>query len=129
MFTNKACKLLRIENTDKIHWLGINYVERQNAITFYKEIFNIGKIKIGIVQIREYKRNSKIHTKTEYEKILNRNFMKFCEKMSKKGVQILKNNVKIYSDSYCAFANGNLCVFQNIGEMRVEEKKELKEGN
>lgn len=129
VYTKRAVKLLRIENGTFIYDIGINQLKDNMVTSSYQKLFQIGTIKVGRIHNREYTKKLKKYTSKEYTKILNRNYEIFCEKIEKKGVQILENSVKIYSDSYCAFAKGNLCVSQTVGTIRAEEKKELKEGN
>lgn len=62
-----------------------------------------------------YKKISKFYSLTEMQKILSSNFQYYCKELNKKGVVILKNNVKIYTWSDRSIAKGDIIIEKSIG--------------
>ncbi len=64
---------------------------------------------------RPYRPQEKKYSKKELQKILSANFQRYCKDLDKKGVEIIENNVKIYTGSDKAEAKGRLTVLTPIG--------------
>lgn len=77
-----------------------------------------------------YKPHEKQHRKEELQQILTERFVRYCEDLEKKGVEIIENNVKIYTGQNESSAKGNLTVRMPIGKekaaklLKIPEKKE-----
>ena len=82
-------------------------------------------VTLGMDVIEEYQPVNKNHQEKEYQEKLSADFQKFCLNLEKKGVQILENNVKIYSDTARASARGTLTLAETIGSKHLTAKKEL----
>lgn len=82
-------------------------------------------VTLGMDVIEEYQPVNKKHQEKEYQEKLSADFQKFCLNLEKKGVQILENNVKIYSDTARASARGTLTLAETIGSKHLTAKKEL----
>lgn len=52
---------------------------------------------------------------------------KFCEKLTQKGIQIMKNNVMIVTDGKYCKAEGSLKVIEKIGKNRATVLEEVQE--
>lgn len=65
-----------------------------------------------------YKPHEKQRRKEEIQKILTERFVRYCEDLEKKGVEIIENDVKIYTGSAKAEAKGTLTVITDIGTER-----------
>ena len=75
----------------------------------------VGIITYGIREAMPYKKQKKMYTTSEIQQILTANFQYYCRELEKKGVVILKNNVKIYTWSDKAKAKGTITVEMPIG--------------
>ena len=66
--------------------------------------FPIFSFTIDATTVTPYKKTLKNHTKDEICRILSEDFQAYCKEMEKKGVEIIQNDVKIYtgSETYCA---------------------------
>lgn len=101
-----------------------------DEFTTESQVYNLFlNTKIGVKTWREYQIEDGIYTKNEYQMILSTKFNQFCKDLAKKGVQILENSVKIYTESERVFAKGSLIVVKEIGVRQKTEMKELQEGN
>ena len=75
------------------------------------------------------------YEKEELRRILSERFVKECGELEKKGVEIIENNVKIYTENEQAEARGTLTVLQKIGTEQkasipeVQNREELTYGN
>lgn len=76
---------------------------------------------VGKYTVLPYEKDSKSYTKEEIQYILTRRFKQYCEDLEKKGVEIIENDVKIYTGSQKAQAKGTLIVMKSIGEKRASE--------
>lgn len=63
----------------------------------------------------------KSYTKEEIQQILTQRFVRYCEDLEKKGVEIIENDVKIYTGSKKSEAKGRLTVRMPIGEKKESE--------
>lgn len=71
-------------------------------------------IRIGSYIVRYYYIEEKKHTDKSLQQILSRNYQHFTETLGKKGVEIISNDVKIYTGRVCARATGQLTVITDI---------------
>lgn len=94
--------------------------------------FCIGKsfilpFSFGMREIRPYRSIEKKYETEEIQNILSTKFFGDCADMEKKGVEILQNNVKIYTECDFASAKGTLTVITDVGEWKTTEKLSLPE--
>lgn len=71
-------------------------------------------IRIGSRISRYYHIEEKMHTEKSLQQILSRNYQHFTDTLEKKGVEIISNDVKIYTGRICAKASGQLNVITDI---------------
>ena len=74
---------------------------------------------------RPYRPQEKKYSKKELQKILSANFQRYCKDLDKKGVEIIENNVKIYTGSKKAEARGTLTVLTPIGTLAQSQLLEI----
>lgn len=84
-------------------------------------------VSYGLKTVREYTFQEKIYEKDEIKTILTEEFEQFCADLEKKGVQILENDVKIYTGKNIAAAKGTLTLIEQIGKSVPTEKLEIPE--
>ena len=120
-----------LETENSIYQIGEKDFSDKNAVTSTR-IKRLGisenfylPYSFGISVAEEVEPVAEKYSKEELREKLSTNFHKFCVDLEKKGVQILKNNVKIYFDTVRASARGNLTLSEQIGENRTSSKKEL----
>lgn len=88
----------------------------------------------GVRTVRPYKPIERKYTKKELQELLTGRFSRYCEDLEKKGVEILQNDVKIYTGSDTAEAKGTLTVEMPIGEkspsklIRIPENEDEQSG-
>lgn len=70
---------------------------------------------------------TKKYTEKEQQQILTERFYRNLEALEKKGVEILENNVKIYTGSESSKAQGTLTVRMPVGEKKPSELLEVPE--
>lgn len=90
----------------------------KNEYASFEEIskqLSFGKVTVGIRKAYPYEKEERNYSKKELQKILTSNFQYYCQELEKKGVVILKNNVKIDTWSDKAKAKGTLTVEMPIG--------------
>lgn len=80
-----------------------------------------GIVSYGYRHVNPYKKIKRTYLKQEIQKILTDNFTYYCNELKKKGVVILKNNVKIYTWSDEAKALGTLTLEMPIGHKAKSE--------
>ena len=64
---------------------------------------------------KPYRPLEKKYSKRELQRILSASFQRYCKDLDKKGVEIIENNVKIYTGSEKAEAKGRLTVLVPVG--------------
>ena len=64
---------------------------------------------------KPYRPLEKKYSKKELQRMLSASFQRYCKDLDKKGVEIIENNVKIYTGSDKAEAKGRLTVLTPIG--------------
>ena len=63
--------------------------------------------------------------KRQIRALLSARFSSYCEDLEKKGVEIIENDVKIYTGSKEARAQGTLTVLMPVGEAKPAVKTEI----
>ena len=89
--------------------------------------FKFGNLTLEARHVVPYKKIPKKYSKVEIQKILSSNFNYYCQELRKKGVVILKNNVKIYTWSDRAKATGTLIIEKPIGYIVKSQLLEMGE--
>ncbi|WP_286152984.1 sporulation protein YqfD [Sporofaciens musculi] len=74
---------------------------------------------------KPYRPLEKKYTKNELQRILIKSFQRYCKDLDKKGVEIIENNVKIYTGSEKAEAKGRLTVLTPIGTLTQSQLLEI----
>ena len=69
--------------------------------------------------------HKKQHEKEEIQKILTERFVRYCEDLEKKGVEIIENDVKIYTGQDKSEAKGSLMVQMPIGKEKASKLLEI----
>ena len=72
-----------------------------------------------------YKATKEKYTKKELQQLLSSSFQRYCADLEKKGVEIIQNDVKIYTGSEKAEAKGNLTVLMPIGTQAPSQLLEI----
>ena len=73
-------------------------------------------VSYGIKRYFFYTEKKKKYTEKEIKSRLTVRFRRYCRDLEKKGVEIIENNVKIYTGSNVTEAKGNLVAIMPIGE-------------
>ena len=81
----------------------------------YSKQNKIGPFTYGIREVVPYEKKERDYSRSEIQEILTSNFKYYCKELEKKGVVILKNNVKINTWSDQAKATGELLIKQPFG--------------
>ena len=89
---------------------------------FEKHIFqwqfrplNIFPLTFEEITVTPYRKRHKNYTKAQIRKILSEDFQNYCKEMKKKGVEIIQNDVKIYTGSETYYAKGTLKIRCSVG--------------
>ena len=80
---------------------------------------------IGVVGLTPYKPVMKNYTDQQLQDKLNRYFLRYCEDLDKKGVEIIQNDVKIDTGSKEGAISGTLTIICNTGHSRQSEIPQL----
>lgn len=80
---------------------------------------------IGVVGLTPYKPVMKNYTDQQLQDKLNRYFLRYCEDLDKKGVEIIQNDVKIDTGSKEGAISGTLTIICNTGQSRQSEIPQL----
>lgn len=80
---------------------------------------------IGVVGLTPYKPVIKNYTDQQLQDKLNRYFLRYCEDLDKKGVEIIQNDVKIDTGSKEGAISGTLTIICNTGQSRQSEIPQL----
>lgn len=86
---------------------------------FYLPVF------YGIRDAKPYKSINKKYSTKEVQQILSDKFEEYCKDLEKKGVEIIENDVKIYTESEKAEARGTLTVIMPIGTSAPSQLLEI----
>lgn len=84
-------------------------------------------ISYGRRTIKEYKFKKEKRKEKEVQEILSKNFHVFCRDLEKKGVEIIRKNVKIYNESQSAKASGSLTLIKKAEKRRETEMIQIEE--
>ena len=82
-------------------------------------------ISYGKKTARPYESGEIKYTKKELQQRLSRKFQQYCKDLEKKGVEIIENDVKIYTGSQKAEAKGRLTVQMPIGRQAESRLREI----
>ena len=82
-------------------------------------------VHIGVVGLTPYKPVMKKYTDQQLQDKLNRYFLRYCEDLDKKGVEIIQNDVKIDTGSKEGAISGTLTIICNTGQSRQSEIPQL----
>ena len=82
-------------------------------------------VSTGVRTIRPYTPKEHKYSKKELQNILSARFGRYCEDLEKKGVEIIENDVKIYTGQKKAKAKGTLTVIMPIGTAAPTEVVEV----
>ena len=131
--TGKKKQQIWIESDEEIRFIG----SLKNGYKYYKvsseqKSIKLGNIvpipwKFGMITVEECNKKTKTYTKEEIQVKLSQNFQRFCQDLEKKGVQILKNDVKIYSGVERTSAKGILVLEEKTGETVTGKRYEINE--
>ncbi|MDD6440751.1 MAG: sporulation protein YqfD [bacterium] len=131
--TGKKKYQVWVENNDKIYFIG----SVKNGYKYYKiyeqqKKITLGDIvplpwKFGIKTVEECKKKTENYTEEEVRLKLSEKFHRFCQNLEKKGVQILKNDVKIYCGAERTSAKGILVLEEKTGETVAGERYKINE--
>lgn len=80
---------------------------------------------IGIVRQTPYEPVTKKYTDQQIQDKLNRYFLRYCEDLDKKGVEIIQNDVKIDTGSKEGTMSGTLTIICKAGQSRQSEIPKL----
>ncbi len=72
-----------------------------------------------------YTPRKKQHDTAEIQQILTERFVRYCEDLEKKGVEIIENDVKIYTGQDESEAKGSLTVRMPIGKAKASRLLEV----
>ena len=67
------------------------------------------------ITVTPYQKKHQNYTKAQIRKILSADFQNYCKEMEKKGVEIIQNDVKIYTGSETYYAKGTLKIRCSVG--------------
>lgn len=114
-YTGKKKRMFLLETKENMYIVGSIEHKLKNWHSIYKNVNVTKAMKVGIKTLKEYDKIEKKYGEKECTRILSSQFVKFCRELEKKGVQILENDVKIYTESKRAFAKGNVTICTKIG--------------
>ncbi|MGN0332111.1 MAG: sporulation protein YqfD [Lachnospiraceae bacterium] len=83
----------------------------------------------GIRRVVPYEIKEMTYSQKELQKILTERFLRTSSDLGKKGVEIIENNVKIYTGSKETMAKGNLEVRMPVGEKRPSQIIDIPENS
>lgn len=81
----------------------------------------------GKKTVKQYESKKKTYERKELQQILSLHFKQFCKDLEEKGVEILENNVKIYTEQTGARAKGTLVLKEKLGKPVPTEVIEIEE--
>lgn len=79
----------------------------------------------GIRTMTPYRPSEKPYSKKQVQRLLSGSFSRYCKDLEEKGVEILQNDVKIYTESDTAVARGTLTVLMPVGKKKPSEPIEI----
>lgn len=124
---------------DTVFSFGSHKTKKKNWDSIREEkVFRLGDsfyfpISWGIQSVRPYQEKQKPYSSKELQNLLSKDFYQKMESLEKKGVEIIENDVKIYTGSTKATVKGTLSVVMNVGVSHptdltgVEQKNAVEE--
>ena len=79
------------------------------------QIANVIPVTLEKSTITPYRKMYKKYTKADARMILSADFQDYCKELEKKGVEIIQNDVKIYTGSETYYAKGTLKIRCSVG--------------
>lgn len=79
----------------------------------------------GHTAARYYDAEERTYDNTDIKEILSRRFSRYCDELEKKGVEIIENDVKIYTESQTASARGKVTVHTPVGVSVPSKTKDV----
>lgn len=79
----------------------------------------------GVRRLVPYEPEEKQYSRKEIQKILTERFHRYCKDLEKKGVEIIQNDVKIYTGSESSSAKGKIQVRMPVGKKKDSELLEV----
>ena len=79
------------------------------------QIANVIPVTLEKSTITPYRQMYKKYTKADARMILSADFQDYCKELEKKGVEIIQNDVKIYTGSETYYAKGTLKIRCSVG--------------
>lgn len=131
--TGKKKYQVWVETDKKIQFIGnLKNGYKYYKISEYQNKLTLGEIvplpwKMGLKIVEECRKKTQTYTEEEVRAKLSEEFHRFCQDLEKKGVQILKNDVKIYCGVERTSAKGILVLEEKIGETIAGERYEINE--
>ncbi len=108
-----------------IHYEKYDITNEENQLkigdSFYLPVI------FSMANINEYKENQVKYTNNEIELLAKTKLDKFLENLTKKGVQIISNNVTIVVDKKSCIADGKIQVVEKIGKYKNIEDNEWRQ--
>lgn len=121
-------KFMAKTDTEKNGNSDTSYYENNKNNISKEHLKNASQLKItptltlpiyfGSTTTYEYETISRFLTENETKELLEEEIFYFCDDLEKKGVQIYKNNVKMYISDAKGTALGKVTVFENVGEKK-----------
>lgn len=84
-------------------------------------------IYVGTRTVIPYTTHLETYEKKEIQERLSASFQRYLRELEKKGVEIIENNVKIYTGSKTSAARGKLTVLLPVGTLKASQIPELPE--
>lgn len=84
-------------------------------------------IYLGTRTVIPYTAHPETYKKKEIQERLSADFKRYLGELEKKGVEIIENNVKIYTGSKTSAARGELTVLQPVGTLKASQIPEISE--
>ncbi len=75
----------------------------------------------GVRRVTPYEPVEKVYSQREIQEILTERFQRHCKDLEKKGVEIIQNDVKIYTGSKSSLAKGKITVRMPVGKLKESE--------
>lgn len=79
----------------------------------------------GVRKVIPYEPEKKQYSQKEIQQILTERFQRYCKDLEKKGVEIIQNDVKIYTGSKSSSAKGKITVRMPVGKIKDSELLEI----
>ena len=133
MYTGEKKESVFLQTRNRLLEAGFSKNKYEHAEIFTsEEQLKLGEhfyfpISYGRRTIKEYKFKKEKRKEKEVQEILSKNFHVFCRDLEKKGVEIIRKNVKIYNESQSAKASGSLTLIKKAEKRRETEMIQIEE--